>query len=155
MSDSVKGVCAPSSDPLEMLISRIVEHEGIKSSAYQDSLGFWTIGIGTLIDERKVGKLTIDECFYLFKNRLAIKQKELQEYEWFTLLDDVRGGVVIELAFNIGTNGVCKFINMIDALKHKNYSQASKELLSSTWSSQVGKIRSDDMCYRLLNGRYK
>ena len=28
------------------LIARFVENEGIRKSAYQDSLGYWTIGIG-------------------------------------------------------------------------------------------------------------
>ena len=32
-------------------------HEGVRRSAYQDSLGYWTIGVGHLIDARKGGEL--------------------------------------------------------------------------------------------------
>ena len=28
----------------------VIGHEGKKKSAYQDSLGYWTIGVGRLID---------------------------------------------------------------------------------------------------------
>lgn len=155
MQTSVKGVCSPSSDPDEMFMSRLIEHEGIKPSVYTDSLGYFTIGIGTLIDERKGGKLTIDECFYLCRNRIELRRKDLSLYPWFSKQDKVRQDALVELAFNLGTNGLLGFKRMIAALGTNNYSLAVKELKDSKWSTQVSKARADDISHRLLTGRYK
>lgn len=152
---TTKGVCAPSHDSDEMLMSRVVEHEGIKPSAYQDSLGYWTIGIGTLIDERRGGKLTTEECFYLCRNRLDLRRKDLSCYEWFAKQDVVRQNALVELAFNLGLNGLLGFKKMISALAVNNYALAAKELIDSSWSRQVGKARSGDLRHRILMGRYR
>jgi lysozyme len=145
----------PSNGVDEQLISKIVEHEGMKPSAYQDSLGYWTIGIGTLIDERKGGKLTTDECFYLCRNRLALRRKELSAFKWFTQQNTVRQDCLVELAFNLGTSGLLSFKKMIAALEVNNYSVAAKELKDSKWSTQVSKSRVDDISCRLFYGKYK
>ena len=39
--------------------------EGRVRHAYQDHLGYWTIGVGRLIDQRKGGGLSEDEIDYL------------------------------------------------------------------------------------------
>lgn len=155
MSDTAKGVCAPSHDPMEMLISRIVEHEGIKKSAYKDSLGYWTIGCGRLIDEKKGAGLSIDEIFYLLKNDLVRCRAELTKYDWFAVQDDTRQGAIIELAFNLGISGLLGFKDTIDALKRKSYAEAVRCLKNSKWSTQVSKARVDDISWRLMNGRYR
>ena len=152
---SVKGVCAPSDDSNEILMSRVVEHEGIKQFAYQDSLGFWTIGVGRCIHEGRGRGLTTDECFYLLKNDLIYFRNLLLKYDWFTKQDVVRQNALVELAFNLGVNNLLGFKNMISALSVNNYALAAKELIDSSWSQQVGKSRSVDLQYRILNGRYK
>lgn len=155
MSECAKGVCAPSYDPMEMLISRVVEHEGIKKFAYTDTLGYTTVGIGRCIDSR-VGKgLSVDECFYLLNNDLKECRSQLTKYDWFTNQDEARQGALIELCFNLGITGLLGFKNMIDALKRKSYAEAVKHLKDSKWSSQVGARRVDDISYRIANGRYK
>jgi GH24 family phage-related lysozyme (muramidase) len=45
--------------------------EGCRSSAYQDSRGFWTIGIGICIDARANCGLTDEEIQFLFNNRVT------------------------------------------------------------------------------------
>lgn len=155
MGDSVKGVCAPSCDPIEMLISRLAEHEGIKKFAYKDTKGYVTVGIGRCL-ESGVGKgLSIDECFYLLRNDIADFKSQLVKYDWFQLQDETRQHALVELAFNMGTANLLKFVNMIDALKRKSYAEAVKHLMDSVWAKQVGAARSADICYRLNNGRYK
>ena len=152
---NAKGVCAPSSDPMEMLISRVVEHEGIKKFAYTDTLGYTTVGIGRCIDAR-VGKgLSVDECFYLLRNDLAECRSQLTKYDWFKNQDEVRQGALIELCFNLGITGLIGFKNMITSLKLKSYAEAVKHLKDSKWASQVGARRVEDICWRLGNGRYK
>jgi lysozyme len=155
MNDSAKGVCSPSSDPNEMLISRIIDHEGMEKSAYQDSLGFWTIGCGRLIDSRKNAGLSVDEIFFLLRNDLNDCRSQLTIYAWFKCQDDVRQGALIELCFNLGITHLLEFKNMLDAIGRKNYPEAVKALLNSKWAEQVSKNRVDDISYRINFGRYK
>jgi len=150
-----KGVCAPSHDADEMLLSRLVEHEGIKQFAYTDSLGYVTIGIGRCIHEGKGRGLTADECFMLLRNDLVYFRNLLLKYDWFVKQDIVRQNALVEIAFNMGLNGLLSFKKMLSALTVNNYALAAKELVSSVWATQVGNNRASDLQYRLLNGRYR
>lgn len=47
--------------------------EGRVPHAYQDHLGYWTIGVGHLIDKRKGGGLTPDEVDYLLEATWSIR----------------------------------------------------------------------------------
>ncbi len=153
--DSVKGVCSPSSDPIEMLISRLVEHEGMKKFAYQDSMGYTTVGIGRCLDSR-VGKgLSVDECFFLLRNDIADFKSQLAKYDWFVMQDEVRQLALVELAFNMGLEHLIGFVHMIDALKRKSFAEAARDLLASQWAVQVGNNRSQDLAYRINFGRYR
>ncbi len=133
---------------------KLIEHEGMKKSAYEDSLGFLTIGIGRLIDARKGAGLSVDEIFYLMRNDIDRLHRELTNYSWFKCLNDVRQGVIIELAFNVGINGLLSFKRMIAALEPLNPPLAAKEMLDSKWAEQVGANRANDMASRLREGRY-
>ncbi len=153
--DGVKGVCAPSHDSDEMFMSRLVEHEGIKRFAYADIFGYVSIGIGRCLQEGKGRGLTTDECFMLLRNDMTYFRDLLLKYEWFTKQDTVRQNALVELAFNLGVNGLLGFKKMISALSVNNYPVAAKELLDSAWAVQVGVSRSSDLQYRILTGRYK
>ena len=133
---------------------QIMLHEGIKYSAYQDSLGFLTIGCGRLIDERKGGKLSTDEIMYLLANDISKCKKELELIDWYLIQDEVRKGVLVELSFNMGLTNLLKFHNMILALKEKDYLKASAALYDSLWAKQVQSSRVKDIRYRLEKGQY-
>lgn len=154
MQTSVKGVVAPSAIPDEMLIGRIVEHEGMKRFGYLDSKGYMTVSIGRCI-QPGVGKgLSVDECFFLLKNDIADFRSELKKYDWYIIQDQTRADALVELAFNMGLEGLLEFTHMLDALKRKSYTEAAKSLLESHWAIEVGPTRSKDLAYRISNGRY-
>ena len=155
MTDSVKGVCAPSSDPEQMFVSRLVENEGVKRFAYKDSLGYVSVGIGRCLDQKKGKGLSIDECFYLLNNDLKECRSLLAGFNWYSKQDRTRQDVLVELCFNLGLKGLAAFKRMIAALEVNNYQVAVNELKDSLWATQVGKSRVDDITYRLLTGRYK
>lgn len=132
----------------------IIAHEGEKSFVYPDSLGYWTIGIGRLVDKRKGGGLSQDEMIYLLQNDIAKARNELLPYSWFNNLDTVRQEVLIELCFNIGLGGILEFKNTLALIEAKEYEKASQNLLESLWAKQVGPIRSQNMAKRLATGSY-
>lgn len=132
---------------------KLIEHEGMKKYAYQDSRGNLTIGIGRCIEPGNEG-LTVDECFYLMRNDIDRLNRELSIYDWYKTQDEVRQGVLIEMAFNVGVAGLLGFKRFIEALKPINAPLAASEMLNSLWATQVGPTRANDMASRMRNGRY-
>lgn len=138
----------------QQLRYKIILHEGVQESAYQDSLGFWTIGVGRLIDKRKGGKLSIDEINMLLNNDIAQCKSELSAHMWFANQDEVRQGVLIELCFNMGLTNLLKFQLMLKAILAKDYYAASTALINSEWAREVSRNRVLDLQFRLEKGRY-
>lgn len=111
-----------------------------RAFAYQDSVGFWTIGTGRLIDKRKGGGLTDVECDFLLSNDVKRFEKELDvSLPWWRSIDPVRQRVLLDMAFNLGTNGLLSFANTLKFIKDKDYIRAADNMLKSKWAEQVGK----------------
>lgn len=136
------------------LQQRIIAHEGIKTTMYKDSLGFWTVGVGRLLDPAKGGKLSLDECMYLLNNDIASSRGELSAFPWFRKLDLVRQDMLVEMNFNVGLSNLLTFKKMIIAISSGNFEQAEKEYRDSLLAKQIGKDRLNDMAYRLRWGKY-
>lgn len=139
---------------MDNLVSLLIEHEGQEKSAYQDSLGYWTIGIGRLIDKRKNAGLSEDEMLYLLNNDIASARKELEAQPWFNLLDRVRQEVFIELVFNMGLPNLLMFHKTLSFVKQKLWGNAATELGNSLWARQVGQNRVKNIQKRLISGSY-
>lgn len=121
------------------LKSQLIYDEGVRSSAYKDSEGYLTIGVGRLIDENKGGKLSADEIEYLLDNDIdKVINQTIREFAWYDDLSEIRQEVLLNMIFNLGLGGVKKFKNMITALKRHDWEDAAREMLDSKWSGQVG-----------------
>ncbi len=147
------GLCAPNNN-MQLLKNKIIAHEALKTTLYKDSKGYWTIGIGHLIDPAKGGKLSVNACMFILGEDIAEAQSKLMHYSWYVNLDEVRQGMLIEQCFNIGMDGVLKFTDMIASIMKKDYLQASKDFLNSVEAKEIGHVRADDMAYRLCFGKY-
>lgn len=134
---------------------RLNVNEGRERSAYQDSLGYWTIGIGRMIDKRLNGGLSDDEMDYLLRNDIAAARAELETYSWYIKQDQVRKDVLVELCFNMGLPHLLEFKKMLAAFAVLNYKDAVKELINSQWVKQVAQDRINDLTYRIKNGAYQ
>lgn len=118
--------------------SQLREDEGEKLHAYKDSEGYLTIGIGVLIDERKGGGITREESSYLFHNRLNKKRAEIKAaLPWFDTLDEVRQGVLLNMAFQMGTAGLLGFKQTLAHVKAGRWTAASVGMLDSKWARQT------------------
>ena len=120
------------------LAQQLRRDEGIKPSAYQDHLGFWTIGVGRLIDARKGGGLRPDEIEYLLANDIKDRARALlAALPWFGALDDARQGVLLNMAFQLGTAGLLAFKNTLDQVRLGQYKRAAEMMLQSKWATQT------------------
>ena len=121
------------------LTAQLKFDEGVKEYAYTDSEGYLTIGVGRLIDRTKGGKLSEDEIEYLLDNDIdRIQNQTIRAFHWYNDLNDVRQEVILNMVFNLGLNGFKNFKLMIKALERHDFTEASREMVDSKWSRQVG-----------------
>lgn len=123
----------------EELTRQLRGDEGEKKQAYQDHLGFWTIGVGRLIDARKLGSgLRSDEIALMLSNDIEDRIVALrQRIPFFSTIDAVRQGVLINMAFQLGVEGLLAFKTMLGLIERKQYSDAAEQMLKSKWATQT------------------
>lgn len=137
----------------ELLLSHLVVDEGVVLHAYADSLGYLTIGVGRLIDKRRGGGISYAEALLMLNNDVERHWKELTErMPWVLMLDDVRQIAVLNLAFNLGIEGLSRFVTTLAALKHGDWTAAARGLRNSLWFKQVQRSRSERIIQMILTG---
>lgn len=134
------------------LAQLLEDEEGRVPHAYQDHLGFWTIGVGRLIDKRKGGRLTDAEIDYLLANDIAEKTAEVaRALPWFNDLDPVRRDTLIAMAFQMGTAGLLGFRNTLEMIRTGDYKAAGRGMLQSRWAQQTP-MRAERMARQMESG---
>lgn len=129
--------------------------EGEVLHAYQDHLGYWTLGVGRLIDKRKGGGITAAESAYLLDNDITSKTYELVvALPWVDQLDPVRRAVLQNMAFQLGIAGLLSFKNTLNFVKNGNYAQAAMNMQISKWHSQTPE-RSDRLIKQMITGEWQ
>jgi lysozyme len=137
------------------LKSQLLREEGAESCAYQDSLGYWTIGVGRLIDSRKGGGLSSDEIDFLLENDIKTKTREvLLALPWVPRLSEPRQAVLIGMAFQMGIGGLLKFKRMLGSIEDGQYVEAAEEMVKSRWAMQTPK-RAYRMAQQMETGEWQ
>lgn len=133
---------------------QLMRDEGRINHAYKDSLGYLTIGVGFLIDKKKGGRIPEPVIDFWLQYEIREKRSELiASLPWFTKLDDARQGVLLNMAFNLGTTGLLNFKETLALVESGKYSDAAKEMLNSRWANQVGK-RADRLSRQMQTGQW-
>lgn len=141
---------------IEKLTEQLRRDEGVKPAAYQDHLGYWTIGVGRLIDSRKPGAgLRPDEIDYLLRNDIADRVAALQKaLPWFDRLNDARRGVLVNMAFQLGTAGLLGFKSTLALVERGKYAEAADQMLKSKWATQTP-ARAKRLAEQMKTGEWK
>ena len=153
-------------------IDKLVKHEGLVLTVYQDTLGIDTIGIGRNLKDRGISDeelkemniesidhiykygITEVDAVYLATNDVQIVEKELlQAHPCVDSLDSVRQLILMDMAFNMGVPRLCKFVKMWNAIHNEKFEAAAKEMLDSRWASQV-KSRAIKVANAMHNGEF-
>ena len=114
----------------------IAKNEGIRLHPYRCPSGHLTIGVGRNLDDRGI---TYDEALYLEANDIRRVNGELDEgLPWWRELSAVRQAVLVDMCFNLGFNGLLRFVKMLMALQRRDWGQAAAEIRDSEYYSQVG-----------------
>jgi lysozyme len=129
--------------------------EGVVRAVYQDHLGYYTIGVGRLVDERKGGGLSDDEIDYLLANDVAKREKELDSrLSWWRKLDDARQGVLLNMAFQMGVDGLLGFKNTLELVKAGRYDAAAAGMMNSKWAVQTPE-RAQRLADQMRSGQWR
>jgi len=136
------------------LYEQLIRDERLILHAYPDSEGFWTIGVGRMIDLRKGGGISHDEAIFLLQNDVLHVTGQLAEtFPWTQALDEARRGALLNMAFNMGIHGLAEFHHMLGALEQADYETAAQEMLSSKWAQQVG-ARAERLAEQMRTGQW-
>lgn len=121
------------------LIRQLRGDEGERSQVYQDHLGYWTIGVGRLVDKRKPGSgLRPKEIAYMLNNDIDDRASELtKRIPWFGKLDPVRQGVLLNMSFQMGVEGLLGFKTTLRLVEASQYVAAADQMLKSKWATQT------------------
>lgn len=129
--------------------------EGSIPHAYLDSLGYWTIGVGRLIDKRRGGHLSDDEIEYLLRNDIERCTAAIRAaLPWFDGLSEPRQAVLIGMAFQMGTGGLLAFNQTLAAVHDDRWSVAAALMLRSKWAQQTP-ARAGRMAAQMRTGEWQ
>lgn len=123
-------------------------HEGERLTAYRDSLGFWTIGVGHLLPrprspEWRYYRITQEQSDKLFEEDWDKHVRLVTKYaSWALAFNDVRRYVVIDMTFNLGIepfdgDGFKDWPMFVSQLQAKKWAAAAANMRSTLWASQV------------------
>ena len=132
-------------------VQRLAFHEGCVLKPYKDTHGLWTIGIGRCTDKnpftteelRAVGPnwksegITKNAAYMLLRNDIRRILRSLKEKIafWYEL-DDERQYALLDMAFQMGVNGVLRFKKMLAAMGVGNWIEAKAECLDSNYGRE-------------------
>jgi lysozyme len=127
---------------IERLKKQVIANEGVRKTAYKDTLNNWTIGVGHLIrlpDEeylldKELTDLEVDQIFVTDLNQAIDDARKFIDAD---SIPDEAFEVVVDMAFNLGLPKLLKFKNFQQALKDKDFVKASEEMLDSRWAKQL------------------
>lgn len=137
------------------LTEQLRRDEGEVLTAYTDSLGYLTLGVGRLIDKRKGGGITQEESAYLLNNDIQRKTAAvIKALPWAEHLDPVRFAVLVNMAFQLGIEGLLGFKNTLAFIKSGEYHKASDNMKLSKWHSQTPE-RCDRLRKQIITGEWQ
>lgn len=139
-------------------ITMLSNEEGRRNRPYKDSKGYWTIGVGHMMDPRKGGSLPEWAQYELdsagFLSDLSIDRlleddmlKAMDDIErhlpWALSLDPVRYGVLLDMCFQMGIGneakgkGLLGFKNTLAMIRVGDYAGAAEGMKHSLWYRQT------------------
>ena len=127
---------------IERLKKQVIANEGMRKTAYKDTLDNWTTGVGHLIRlpdeeyliEKELTDIEVDQIFTTDLNQAIDDARKFIDAD---TIPEEAFEVVIDMAFNLGLPRLMKFQNFQQALNEKDYKRASREMLDSVWEKQL------------------
>ena len=117
------------------LIKQIKKHEGFRSTVYQCTEGYDTIGYGFAIKDLFLDK-DIAELI-LIRNLAVLVERIKKTFPWINDAPEEVQDVVANMCYQLGISGFSKFKKTIYLIETEQYEEASVEMLDSLWAKQT------------------
>lgn len=115
--------------PLEQMIA---DDEGYRCHLYRCSAGKITIGYGYNLE----AGMPEDEAMVLTRYRLSkLEAALIRRLPWFGKLDDRRKAALINMAYQMGIDGLLKFSRMLAACAAGDWDEAHAQAMDSKWAT--------------------
>ena len=125
----------PIPNELVGILNDIKRHEGFRSTVYQCTEGYDTIGYWFAVKDLVLDKGIAD--LILMKKHHKLLERILIAFPWFKDIDDKAKSVVVNMCYQLGLSGFSKFKKTIYLLETEQYEDASIEMLDSLWAKQT------------------
>jgi len=126
---------------IDELKAQLIDHEGLRLTAYKDSVGKLTIGVGHNLDAKGISERA---AMVILEDDIADVVADLdRNCPYWRNLDNVRQHVLADLCFNLGIVRLLGFknflLNLQAGIVSGTYEGAAFELEHSVWYRQVGR----------------
>ena len=117
------------------LIDQLKIHEGYKPTLYKCTAGVDTIGVGFAIKDLHLSE---EVCELILIEKLEVLQERFENrFDWFKTSPVEVRNVMLNMAYQLGFAGFCKFKKTIGYLEEAEWEKASLEMLDSKWAKQT------------------
>lgn len=115
--------------PLEEMVAA---DEGYRAEIYRCTAGKLTIGYGTNLS----AGLPEDEALVLMRYRLGkLDAAMINRYPWYRGLSTRRKMALLNMAYQMGLDGLIKFSRMLAACAAGNWDEAHSQAMDSKWAT--------------------
>lgn len=136
-------------DLRQTVIPSLMRDEGFRSKPYRCTAGKLTIGYGCNLDEG----IDDDEAMFLLEHRLDKAIADcVRVFPWFTALNAARQGVVVQMRYQLGLDGLLGFRLFLRAMAHEKYHAAAGEMLDSKWAREDSPSRAQRLANAMRTG---
>lgn len=123
-------------DSRSRLRANIAHSESYRQYPYKDTTGHLTIGFGRNLEAVGISQ---NEALILLDDDIQRVEHELwNNYPNYASLNDVRKSVLIEMAFELGIEGLMGFKIMMGCIAVADWQGAGNAILDSLYAHQVG-----------------
>lgn len=141
--------------PVDNIRDMLLREEGKRNSAYNDTLGIPTIGVGHTGPEVHLGLVWTDDQVNaaLDADILSAHNEVSIKFPWIIDLSQSRQAVLIGMCFQMGLHGLSGFPKMLEACEYGDYEDAANEMRDSLWHKQTP-ARVERMATQLESGEW-
>ena len=133
----------------------LIRDEGLKLMAYKGSNGYWHTGVGHNLE---TNTLSTKVVMQIMRDDIDRLREEMADSDRLTRLmselDTVRNIALINMAFQLGVDGLLKFKNTLTALEQKQWHEAYNHALDSKWFREDSPNRAQRVAQVLLSGTF-
>ena len=117
------------------LLEQIKDHEGFKSTVYQCTEGYDTIGYGFAIKDLELTEEIAEDILIGKLSKLRLRL--CKTFDWFLDTPEVVQEVIMNMCYQMGISGFSQFKKTIYYLETEQYEEAADEMLDSLWHKQT------------------